>query len=146
MNRCRAWFFTLHHRSRYALYACLIFSIILFSGCGTKNSEQWLMDAQYVEEAVVLLPCGKVTANILASLEKREDSSLFGGNFTRDMKDKDGECGRFVLQSTFSSDINAIIVLVPTSWDETRVVVYQNNRGPASRDLAFAVERWADKK
>lgn len=128
------------------MYICLILFFILLPGCGAKNLDQWLEGAHYVEEAAILLPCGKVTANILASLEKREDSSFFGGNFTRDMKNRDGECGRFVLQTTFSSNIDAVVVLVPTSWDETRVVVYQNNKGPASRDLAFAIERWADKK
>lgn len=146
MAYCGTYFLKLPHRLEAISSFFLILSFLLLSGCGVKNSEQWLASALYVEEAAVPLPCGKVAANILTSLTKREDSSLFGGNFTRDMENRDGECGRFILQSTFSDDIDTIIALLPTSWDETRVVIYQKNRGPASRDLAFAIERWADKK
>lgn len=146
MTRCEVFFSKLRHYFLLVLYACLIFYFVLLFGCGTKKSEQWFADAHYVEESLVLLPCGKVNANILASLEERENISMFGGNFMHNMENREGECGRFVLQTTFSGDIDAVVILVPVSWDATRVAVCQKNRGPASRDLAFAVERWADKK
>ncbi len=118
----------------------------LLASCAPQQQDAWMNTAKYVEETDVPFSCGKARAGIEVFLANREDTKMFGGDFIYEERNTEEECGRFVLKKTFSDSIDAIIVLVPLSWDETKIVIYQRYFGKMSRDLAYAIEDLANKK